>query len=215
MKLSRSRYRIQQIYSAVRSLANVSSEGIPIEDVTNYFPVELNFGDTGVGVTELQYLLSFISEFVPYIPKIAIDGIFGSATREAVEAFQTYYGLEPTGVVDVPTWEKLLSVYRSTLASVPEGYFNGRDVYFGTPLTLGDRGPYVERVQEYLNFISDTYPSIGKLTVDGVFGSETQAAVKEFQRLFGFDETGVVGSRTYSKLASEYRRLSGTEESEE
>ena len=208
-------YRIQQIYSAVRSLANVSSEGIPIEDVTNYFPVELNFGDTGVGVTELQYLLSFISEFVPYIPKIAIDGVFGSATREAVEAFQTYYGLEPMGVVDVPTWEKLLSVYRSTLASVPEGYFNGRDVYFGTPLTLGDRGPYVERVQEYLNFISDTYPSIGKLTVDGVFGSGTQAAVKEFQRLFGFDRTGVVGSRTYSKLASEYRRLSGTAESEE
>lgn len=208
-------YKIQQIYAAVTSLSDLASEGIPIEDITNYFPTELDRGDTGVGVSELQYLLSFISDFVSYIPKVAIDGIFGEATEEAVKAFQTYYGLADTGVVDTETWEKLTNVYISFLDSVPEGYFNEMDVYFGAPLVPGDSGRYVERVQNYLNFISDNYPSIQKVTVDGIYGPSTERAVKEFQSLFSLDPTGVVGQTTYSRLASEYRRLGGGAQNEE
>ncbi len=205
-------YRIQQIYAAVRSLADLNSEGVPIEDVTNYFPTVLSLGDSGIGVSELQYLLSFVSEFVSYIPKVEIDGVFGVLTQNAVESFQTYYGMEPTGAVDTATWEKLLSVYRSTLASVPDGYFNGRELYFGTPLTLGDRGVYVERVQDYLNYLSTVYPSISPVVLDGVFGDATETAVKEFQELVGLDITGIVGSRTYSTLAKEYASLNQNRE---
>lgn len=201
-------YRIQQIYAAVRSLASVSSEGVPIEDVTNYFPTELSSGDSGIGVTELQYLLSFVSEFISYIPKVEIDGEFGTSTENAVVSFQTYYGLSPTGIVDTETWEKLLSVYRATLTSVPDGYFNGRELYFGVPLTLGDRGVYVERVQDYLNYLSQIYPSISPLVLDGVFGDSTENAVREFQEIVGFEPTGIVGSRTYSRLAEEYAKFS-------
>ncbi len=76
------------------------------------------------------------------------------------------------------------------------------------PLTLGDRGVYVERVQDYLNYLSQIYPSIPPLVLDGVFGDSTENAVKEFQEIVGFEPTGIVGSRTYSRLAEEYAKFS-------
>ena len=201
-------YRIGQIYSGVKSLSDLASEGIPIEDVTLVFPRQLAAGDRGIGVIELQYFLSFISDFISYIPKIQIDGIFGPKTESAVKAFQTYFGFEPTGVVTTPVWEKIVSSYRGMLDSVPEGYFDDLDVYFGAPLTIGDRGLYVERVQNLLNYISDFYPSIPKVTVDGAYGPATAASVTAFQRLRGITETGRVGATTYGEIVREYRRLS-------
>ncbi len=200
-------YRIGQIYAGVKSLSDLASEGIPIEDVTLIFPRELSIGDRGVGVTELQYLLSFISDFSPYVPKIAVDGIFGEKTREAVKDFQTYYGFDSDGVVSVPVWEKIVSVYRGLLSSVPGDYFNSLDVYFGAPLTIGDRGIYVQRVQDIINYLANFYPSIPKVSVDGIYGPATASAVRAFQRLRGISESGLVGATTYGDLAREYERL--------
>jgi len=202
-------YKIIQIYGGVKSLSDLTSEGIPIEDVTNISDDELSAGDSGVGVIELQYLLSFISDFVPFIPKVRIDGIFGSETEAAVRAFQTYYGLEENGVVTTPVWEKLVSVYRGFLESLPAEYFSNFDIYLGSPLTIGDENIYVERVQTYLNFISDFDSSIPKVTVDGIYGPGTAAAVRAFQSSQGLEPTGSVGGTTFGFLAREYRRLSG------
>ncbi len=61
----------------------------------------------------LKIMLSYISTKVPEIPPITIDGIFDPGTTAAVKAFQTIYGLEPTGIVDINTWNKIMSVYQS------------------------------------------------------------------------------------------------------
>lgn len=200
-------YKIQQIYAGVKSLSDLTSEGIPIEDVTNISPPTLQIGDRGVGVVELQYLLSFISDFVNTIPKIVRDGVFGNETENALKAFQAYYGLDPTGVADIQTWVELIAVYRGMLEALPEGTIDPLGVYTGTPLTIGDSGLYVERVQNILNFISDFYPSIPKVTVDGEYGQRTQEAVRVFQNQFGLEPTGTVGAATYSTLVSEYSNL--------
>lgn len=200
-------YRIQQIYSGVKSLSDLASEGVPIEDVTNIFDGELSEGDSGEGVSELQYLLSFISKFVPYVPTVQVDGIFGSATEQAVRAFQVYYGLEENGVVTTPVWEKLVAVYRGFLESLPPRYFSTFDIYLGSPLTLGDENIYVERVQTYLSYISDFDSSIPKVETDGIYGPATAEAVRAFQASQGLEPTGSVGAVTFSRLAEEYRRL--------
>lgn len=204
-------YKIQQIYAGVKSLSDLTSEGVPIEDVTNVLPRELDLGDSGYGVLELQYLLAFISDFVPYVPKIAIDGIFGEKTLEAVKAFQTYYGLESTGVVDLVTWENILDAYRAMYDSLPEGTFNTLNVYSGTPLSVGDTGIYVDRVQMILNYLRQFYPEIPEIARDGIYGSGTAAAVRAFQRIVGLEATGTVGAATYSSLIREYDRFGGTE----
>lgn len=202
-------YKIQQIYSGVRSLSELTSEGIPIEDVTDVGPRELGIGDRGTGVVELQYLLDLVGDVVPFIPRPDTDGIYGDETASSVSAFQTYYGLDPTGEADTVTWQKLVAVYRGILETLPEGSTNSLDSYFGTPLTVGDSGIYVERVQRLLDYLSNYFPAVPKVTVDGIYGSATAAAVRAFQEAVGLEPTGRVGAATYSRLVSLYREYSG------
>ena len=63
------------------------------------------------------------------------------------------------------------------------------------------------RIQEYLNYISNTYPSIPKLDADGVFGARTAEAVRAYQTLFGIEPSGIVGAATWESITETYRDL--------
>ena len=56
-------------------------------------------------------MLSVLSEYIPSIPPVTIDGIYGSATRAAVLAAQRRFGLPETGVVDPATWDEIYDQY--------------------------------------------------------------------------------------------------------
>ncbi|MBR6650861.1 MAG: peptidoglycan-binding protein [Clostridia bacterium] len=199
---------INRIYSGVKNLSDINSEGILPEDITSFFGDTLEEGEEGVAVRELQYLLLFISAFNNQIPPLTVDGIFGASTREAVIAFQRFYGLPQTGQVDFSTWEQIYDSYVGILDSLPEGYFSPvTEAYGGTPLRLGSEGEEVSRIQDYLNFISNTYTEIPKVTVDGVFGPATQTAVLAYQNLFGLEPTSIVAAITYNSIADTYRVL--------
>ena len=58
-------------------------------------------------VEHLQYMLRVLSEYIPEIPPIAVDGIFGPATRNAVIAAQRRFGLPQTGIVNFQTWDEI------------------------------------------------------------------------------------------------------------
>ena len=47
-------YKILRVYTAVKRLADIDSEGLTLEDVTRYFDDTLALGSTGPGVRELQ-----------------------------------------------------------------------------------------------------------------------------------------------------------------
>jgi len=201
-------YAIMRIYGGVKSLTDVNSEGIPIGDVTLLFNERLEEGDRGFGVSELQYLLAVVAEFNNSVRSVRIDGIFGPGTAAAVRDFQYDYGLPADGIVGEKTWRALYDTYRNLLDSLPENYFAATTrPYPGAPLRIGSRGQDVSVLQTYLNRISDVYTSIPKLTVDGVYGQSTAAAVREFQRIFGLEETGVTASYTWESIAREYRTL--------
>ena len=55
----------------------------------------------------IQYMLRVLSAYISQIPSIAVDGIYGSATRSAVLAAQGYFGLPQTGTVDLATWDEI------------------------------------------------------------------------------------------------------------
>ncbi len=149
---------------------------------------------------------------MPFIPAPAVDGIFGDETERSLIAFQTYYGLDETGVADDAVWARLRSVYRGMLEAYPDDYYLSNEAYPGYPIDAGSRGDFVARVQRYLNYLSDYYPSIPKLDEDGVFGPATERAVKAFQGAFGIEQSGAVGALTYNRLYSEYKRLSSGEQ---
>ena len=45
------------------------------------------------------------------LPSITPDGVYGNRTKEAVQKFQSVFGLPVTGVVDYPTWYKISDIY--------------------------------------------------------------------------------------------------------
>lgn len=202
-------YRIIYIYNGIKRLSELNSEGLTLEDISTQYPYFLQAGSTGTGVIVLQYYLNYISRFLPTVPEIAIDGVFGEETRRAVLAFQRAYGLTDDGVVGEVTWDRIYDVYRGLVASIPVAFSEGVTVpYGGVALTLGSEGDAVRLLQEYLNFIAESFPAIPRVTVDGVFGPATQSAVIAFQDLFSVPGgRGVVTAVTWNAVVSVYEDL--------
>ena len=101
------------------------------------------------------------------------------------EILQTYYGDNIELVTDAPI--------RGIEPSYP-----------GTPLQRGSSGTEVLVMQLVLNRISQNYPSIPKITPDGIFGPQTEEAVKTFQRVFGLTADGIVGRATWYQIVRIY-----------
>lgn len=69
------------------------------------------------------------------------------------------------------------------------------------PLALGSGGNDVTNVQIRLNRISKNYPAIPKINpVDGIYGAETEQAVRTFQQIFDLPQTGVVNEATWYRI---------------
>ena len=83
-----------------------------ISGVPSSFPgYDLTIGSSGEKVRQMQSQLNRIAQNYPAIPMIAADGIYGSATAEAVRTFQRIFDLPQTGVVDYPTWYSISNIY--------------------------------------------------------------------------------------------------------
>ena len=100
-------YALVRLYTAVTSLSELRSQGQQFYSINWSYPDPLQQGDTGEKIRHLQYMLSVLNSFIPQIPEIAIDGIFGPKTREAVLAAQRWFGLPETGQVDDRTWDEI------------------------------------------------------------------------------------------------------------
>lgn len=77
--------------------------------------------------------------------------------------------------------------------------------YPGTPLRQGSRGPNVVRAQVMLNRIGRNYPAIPRIAaVDGIFGPQTEYAIRSFQEIFGLSADGIIGKATWYTLVRLY-----------
>ena len=200
---------IEFIYNAVKKLYTVNSEGLKLEELSTRYTTELAVGDTGEGVQVIQYYLSYIALFVPSVVAAALDGSYGEATANAVRSFQKTYGLPETGRVDRLTWDRMESVYYGIVSEIDYEFRLGRILPFpGRVIAEGVEGNDVRVLQEYLNYIANTYPDIGKVNVDGVFGPATAEQVKRFKETFGLPATtGRVNAVVWNAIANVYDDL--------
>lgn len=90
-------------------------------------------------------------------------------------------------------------------------YINAAEEVAGIPvswpgysLRRGSSGEPVRQIQEQLNAISNNYPLIPKLAVDGIYGPATEDAVKVFQSVFNLTQDGIVGRLTWNKIQEIY-----------
>ncbi len=194
-------YKIKAIYSAVKNLAELQSEGITNEELERIFPRVLRLGDTGAGVSSVQYYLALVAYFNNFIPTPAVDGNFGSLTERAVRAFQESEGLSADGIVGRETWNRLVLRYDQILESLPDLVGEAADTaYPGRFLTVGQSGEEVERLQRFINLAAEKNSYIPRVATDGEFGPSTLSAVRIIQETNGISPTGVVGPATWNLI---------------
>ena len=205
-------YSIKRYYTGVKSLAELVSEGVTLQEAEQPFESVLEIGSVGTSVALIQYYLNVIAYFGGNIPLFAINGIYDQTTADAVSAFQQLFGLGVSGRVDRATYNKLREVYLEIVASIPPSIYGDRaKLYPGYVLSEGIRSSDVADLQEYLSFIADYYNDVPKLPVTGYFGAQTKDVVERFQRLFGLPVTGTVGAITWYEISNQYNFLKETE----
>ena len=200
-------YKISYIYVSVKDLAELTSEGETFSGTLpdgswNFGSSVLKQGSTGSEVEQMQFWLSTLAQYESSIPSVTVDGVYGSGTTAAVRAFQRLYGLTVDGIVGLTTWTELYDQFRSIQSD------NGTpNAYPGTALRQGSSGQNVRLVQFWLKIARTVYSSLNNVTVDGIFGSSTAAAVRRFQTYFGLTSDGVVGRTTWNKLYEVYNDI--------
>ena len=188
----------------------------PIQGITSSYPgTPLRRGTTGPSVVTIQTELNRISQSYPAIPKIpVVDGIFGSRTEAAVRKFQEVFNLAADGIVGPATWYALIRIYVA-VTRLAELRSEGQRFYANSwattdPIEQGDRGVKVEHLQYMLSVLSAYIPEIPPLTIDGIFGSATRAAVIAAQRRFGLPQTGIVDFNTWDEIYDQFSGIENT-----
>ncbi len=203
-------YKIKRYYVGVKSLGDLVSEGVSLEEAQLPFVGSVGEGDEGIAVRSVQYYLTVIAAFNPEINPPEITGFFGPQTAESVRDFQSFYGLPVTGRVDDRDWITMSRIYSDSIDTLPADYSGqAAKLYPGYPLNFGMSGSDVTDLQNYLSFISDFIPEVPKVPVTGYFGEQTRNAATEFQRLFGLNPNGIVETLTWNELANQYNLLNG------
>ncbi len=149
----------------------------------------INYPDLKEPVKYLQTLLKQAGVLKASDP---VDGLFGPGTEQAVKQFQTQKGLRPDGFVGPNTWAALEATGPKKLRYPV--------LRKGDGITFPDLSDEVKILQDLLkkaNLLPANSP------VDGQFGNNTEAAVKQFQRANKLVADGIVGQTTWVALCKE------------
>ena len=199
-------YRIVYIYTSVKRLSELNSEGVAFEEVEPLYNEDLSIGMQGNEVSHLQYYLAVIGAYYEAVQPVEITGYFGEETENSLKSFQRVFGIPQTGVLDRQTRNDIYRAYMGIVETVKPEY-TAVVLYPNIVLREGENNDYVRILQEYLTFIHDTYPNIPAVNNTGYFGPLTKQSVMEFQRQFGINPTGFVGGVTWDAIAGVYSDL--------
>jgi N-acetylmuramoyl-L-alanine amidase len=144
----------------------------------------ISYGSVGPEVADVQQRLSGLG-----LSCDDDDGVFGDATRAGVRTFQQRRGLSADGIVGPDTWRSLVAA----------------------SFRLGDRMLYVTRPQLFGDDVRDLQRRLNRLGFDcgyddGLYGSQTFDAVREFQLNVGLNVDGIAGPETIDLLLRLHRQ---------
>lgn len=180
-------------------ISEQTNSNSPIAQTGELVRPAIKLGSRGSAVIELQAALKLLGFYTG-----TVDGIFSQSTARAVSQFQEAAGLAPDAIVGQDTWNRLFpatpSAIENPIANDPvtadNSEINPQVQSTNFPvLRRRMRGAAVRDLQERLRA-----KGFLRVSADGVFGPETQAAVKAAQRQYQLPADGIVGRATWEAL---------------
>ena len=141
----------------------------------------ITMGSRGENVIRIQKRLIRLGYNVPG----GADGQYGSGCREIIKKFQGDNGLEIDGDVGENTWNTLFPLQNQKENSEWPRYYIAKGMSDGNVSIIQTR-------------LSNLGYSIGP--IDGIFGENTEEAIKNFQETNHLDVDGIVGRDTWNAL---------------
>lgn len=154
-------------------------------------------------IRELQEYLRMLALVDSHYRELAVDGVFGAETADAVRQFQLVHNLPVTGRVDTALWEQLFQAYSDALILVSPAVPVQLFPFPPRLLRLGEQGNLIVILQAMLNTLADT---ARPLTVTGRYDAATEARVRELQQASGYPPTGEIDRRFWDFLALWYNQ---------
>ena len=167
--------------------------------------------DRSAEIREIQQNLQVVHKAGYNVPFVGVDGIYGERTEAAVADFQRDVGINPSGVVDLDTWNALLEASRAAKEKFAPsmGITPFERPLYNNEVASGEVSDLVTIIQIMLKTL--TQYEYGEIVADGVFGDATEDAILDFQRRRGLAPTGTVDKATWNALAIAYNLAVGTD----
>ena len=155
-------------------------------------------------IRSLQTMLRTIASIEPNQINVMPDGIYGPQTAAAVRSFQRRQGLNPTGVVDQATHERIVQEYERAYIEAEKAQPVQINLDPGQTIRRGERNNHIYLVQSMLTVLHLLDPAIPAPPHTGMLDPATAESVAAFQTLSGLPPTGEVDKRTWKDLALYY-----------
>lgn len=149
-------------------------------------------------IFNLQKYLRAISFADTRVSRPPLDGIFDTATEDAVRSFQSSRGINANGLVDRATWDAIYEEYKALALAEELPFFPTSPADYAAK--LGEESSFVSIIQILLQELSSVYDVFEAVEITGIFDTATEQAIKELQRASGLEITGELDRNTYRRL---------------
>ena len=148
---------------------------------------------------------SAIAELQKYLDKIGISdvfiapsGIYDETTREAVVQFQKSKHINPSGIVDLETYNLIYSEYLAVNEREQINSRLGSSISF--PIYEGSYFPKMAHINRAMAECLDYYGYSHSLRDSSYYSSETAAWVKELRKIYMLPDRDNIDTEFYSRL---------------
>ena len=163
-------------------------------------PEPSDAGHSGQPIRSLQYMLNQLAIHNDVLTRLAVDGIFGERTLEAVMVFQRENHLPVTGVVDLTTWNAIRDAY--VHVELMYGFPPALNVLpCGTYTAVeGQECEVLRIVQAMFGSLTKVMSNFRPCQMNCCNDGETYKNLQEVQRLAGLPVTGILDRSTWAYL---------------
>lgn len=155
-------------------------------------------------IRSIQTMLRTIASIKPNQMSVIPDGINGPQTTAAVRSFQRRQGLNPTGVADQLTHERLVQEYERSSVETKKAHPVQINLDPGKVLHRGEGNPHLYLVQSMLTVLNMLEPRIPAPPHTGILDAQTSESLAVYQTLAGLPPTGELDKHTWKNLTLHY-----------